>query len=1072
MKYIPDREIDLTEQGDLLGTMPYAFTLADIITKCETPFTIGVFGGWGSGKSSIVKTVKHLLKNDHENIGTYLYDAWKYSQDSFRREFILGLKNEFSLDTTQDFDSFYSDKHEDIGHTLVLRKHPWVNLMVLGPLILLGIWFFNSPTPSLKIVTTIVGVFLTALCFLLKESFVKYKISITRPKVFAPEQFETMFSEIIEKLTVPNSSVVRWIKELLTGRKTYEKIVIIIDNIDRCHSELAKELLLTIKNFLEIEKVVFILPVDEEGVKNYLSPSSQDASEFLRKLFTTTMRLRQLSNNELYDFCEKLNAAYKLDLPTSVLSLIAQEFSRSPRRIIQFLNNMITEVALASQQEHGNTIRIGTISRNLPMLAKLMIVREEWPDLYNRLRYDLSLLGRLDRGFKEDAFEYGATKGTWTFQNKYDPLEFTTDQYRFLLRTHHIHADAIEPFFVNKDVYQDIPDEIRDMVVSQDWNSMKQLMIDGNATFDRLIQFITSQFDTDVLKREQFETTGYNVVSLLLKILKDPSYKDDFERVYIDGALDKIKSGISMRGMQDLIFKFDAPADLLLLARTMHADGFDGLLHAVVVSIQKLDPSQIDEPTATTLVGLVKGLKDFPEIFIRIRDHFSQIVLSCPRFNSIFRDVLIETGWIDSLIVNRGTINEMIITIHPRTAGNQATEYVETLGLLNSGGNIPPDLSEKYVGTILPFLSTNNFENNGFWLKSLSGFIPKVASNITLLELIFNMLREHWLQVSEFAQQSSRPSALSDVVHKLADVTEGLLNIRNQFASEVSHWISDIIRKANLQDVSLTTNSLACKMVESLPPYQWPFFQVVVDRFSRARDWAEKKAFGDTVAAMLARTSTDAGCNENQIGVALNEMFAVLDVYNQRAIDITDWFRRVADNPAMLAKLTSKAAELQRIELVLKVVSILKNVGKDDPAIVVCRTVLKRALEQGFLKEFFDKLNQSDVGPEVVRPAITEAVRASQIHDNEVLKALFELVKPDIHSYGEDFIEATIDKLKPMLVSQAYSDIAFAIAFLSYIKNVPQGKKEVLKTLLKDTRRDELSEDEKGVLKQLIKRMS
>ena len=53
--YIPDKEINL-ENKDLLGAKPYVETLSEIIRKTNTPFTIGLFGGWGVGKSSIIKT--------------------------------------------------------------------------------------------------------------------------------------------------------------------------------------------------------------------------------------------------------------------------------------------------------------------------------------------------------------------------------------------------------------------------------------------------------------------------------------------------------------------------------------------------------------------------------------------------------------------------------------------------------------------------------------------------------------------------------------------------------------------------------------------------------------------------------------------------------------------------------------------------------------------------------------------------------------------------------------------------------------------------------------------------------
>ena len=55
--FVKDQEIDLFEE-DLLDTKPYVEALISIIDGAEPPFTIGLFGSWGVGKSSIVNSIK------------------------------------------------------------------------------------------------------------------------------------------------------------------------------------------------------------------------------------------------------------------------------------------------------------------------------------------------------------------------------------------------------------------------------------------------------------------------------------------------------------------------------------------------------------------------------------------------------------------------------------------------------------------------------------------------------------------------------------------------------------------------------------------------------------------------------------------------------------------------------------------------------------------------------------------------------------------------------------------------------------------------------------------------------
>ena len=77
MKFITDKEINLNEV-DSLQTKKYVNTLKEMITSSESKYTIGLFGEWGTGKSSIVKTVQEELEKENpKDIKFIVYDAWK-----------------------------------------------------------------------------------------------------------------------------------------------------------------------------------------------------------------------------------------------------------------------------------------------------------------------------------------------------------------------------------------------------------------------------------------------------------------------------------------------------------------------------------------------------------------------------------------------------------------------------------------------------------------------------------------------------------------------------------------------------------------------------------------------------------------------------------------------------------------------------------------------------------------------------------------------------------------------------------------------------------------------------------
>ena len=78
---------DLPTEEDTLDFKPYVETLIDVCKTASTPLTIGVFGTWGSGKTSLMKMVKKGLP---ENYTMAWFDAWKYdNEETLWRAFLL-----------------------------------------------------------------------------------------------------------------------------------------------------------------------------------------------------------------------------------------------------------------------------------------------------------------------------------------------------------------------------------------------------------------------------------------------------------------------------------------------------------------------------------------------------------------------------------------------------------------------------------------------------------------------------------------------------------------------------------------------------------------------------------------------------------------------------------------------------------------------------------------------------------------------------------------------------------------------------------------------------------------------
>ena len=63
----------------------YRNAIANIIQNSYPKFTIGIFGDWGTGKTTLMNSIDKALQNDN-NIITVQFETWRYEREE---QFIL-----------------------------------------------------------------------------------------------------------------------------------------------------------------------------------------------------------------------------------------------------------------------------------------------------------------------------------------------------------------------------------------------------------------------------------------------------------------------------------------------------------------------------------------------------------------------------------------------------------------------------------------------------------------------------------------------------------------------------------------------------------------------------------------------------------------------------------------------------------------------------------------------------------------------------------------------------------------------------------------------------------------------
>src|SRR5690348_9554991 len=63
-----------------LGFDDYASAFADVIRHSAPRFAIGIFGDWGSGKTTLMQAIRRQLEPDEE-ISCVWFNAWRYERE-------------------------------------------------------------------------------------------------------------------------------------------------------------------------------------------------------------------------------------------------------------------------------------------------------------------------------------------------------------------------------------------------------------------------------------------------------------------------------------------------------------------------------------------------------------------------------------------------------------------------------------------------------------------------------------------------------------------------------------------------------------------------------------------------------------------------------------------------------------------------------------------------------------------------------------------------------------------------------------------------------------------------------
>lgn len=396
MKLIDEKPIE-TRAEDWFKHQYYVDILKEILSKCPTPYCVGLFGRWGAGKTGIVKILETELKNESRDTYEILYfDTWKHSDDTLRRQLLIDIDEKIFRGEKKYRDILYNTTQTQnfieypVNWKKFFKIFAILSILLLAAIILPNIsdiiiflpYLIRIPIDLYQFIKDLLFPAILALLASLERKEKKATVTTTVEKPTSPEQFEYRFeNEVLKDV-----------------RKSHKKLLIIFDNLDRCDSETVVKILKGINTFLGEKDCVYLIPCDPVAIKKHLKnqlyqrdSKTEDPDEFLRKVFQISIDIHQLIYSDIKSYAEKLiNQTTLGDHPKNrqIIHIITQAFVNSPRRIKQILNNLTIRYFIARKFEIEKRIASNIITENMDFLAKIMVLKEEWPDFYDIIQKD------------------------------------------------------------------------------------------------------------------------------------------------------------------------------------------------------------------------------------------------------------------------------------------------------------------------------------------------------------------------------------------------------------------------------------------------------------------------------------------------------------------------------------------------------------------------------------------------------------------------------------------------------------------------------------------------------------
>ena len=263
-----DTPIKAREQ-DLIGRIPFTERLADILKSAAGPesLVIGLYGPWGSGKTSVINLVENALSRKDDDgkadVSVVRFEPWNYlTAEQLLAQFLKEVGSALDKDVQgrrKLFGKLRAKRPEVLN---AFAAYSEALLMTAGAAVSLA---------GMPLAGVAVPAFGNRLTSRLRKS--------------------------ADRAGSVSSKKQRLEEELL---KFDGRVVVIIDDIDRLPNDQVRMVFQLVASLAKLPKINYLLSFDEEVVTRALSEVQKcDGAEYLEKVVQVPVRLPSISSGDL-----------------------------------------------------------------------------------------------------------------------------------------------------------------------------------------------------------------------------------------------------------------------------------------------------------------------------------------------------------------------------------------------------------------------------------------------------------------------------------------------------------------------------------------------------------------------------------------------------------------------------------------------------------------------------------------------------------------------------------------------------------------------------------------------------